>query len=421
MAVWASDVHSAPASGAATPAPRTGTRYAALFVALLTGTCLFLQRFGVPFGEFKLHFATLAAFALVAVGLALRQVLVNVSALVIYFAFAAATLLTGIINTELSTDATLRRSLPSLYYFVGLYAPFVFRARRPIPPIDVFRIVQNCLIVIAWAGIAQFALQFVGLPLFSFRNFVPAEFLVEEGYNIFNAAGAGESIFKSNGLFLLEASLLSQVMAIAIMLEVLYFKRVLALVLFGVALFTALSGTGLMVLIVFFVMYAIGGESKRATDMILVGVFVAVFYILVTSVFSELGGYLVGRQGEFFAEGSSAYLRFITPFQALAEIFKRYPSFILVGLGPGSAEALRLGFDYNIMTPIKILIEYGVVVLGLWMGLLLFACSRRDWRTLFWPTLFLFFFTGGYQQLGPIIFLLYALFAFAPSRPERAR
>ena len=400
---------------------RAGRRYAATVVALLAGTCLFLQRFGVPFGEFKLHLATIVAFGLIGVGVVLRQVAVSVPALIVYMAFVATTLATGLINTELSSDATLRRSMPSLYYFVGLYLPFVFRARRPIAAIEVFRIVQACLTVVAWGGILQFALQFVGVSLFSFRDFIPAEYLVEEGYNVFNATEYGGSTFKSNGLFLLEASLFSQVMAIAIMLEVLYFKRVLALALFGVALFTALSGTGIMVLVVFFVVFTLGGGSKRATDLLLLGVFVALFYVLMTSVFSELGGYLLQRQGEFFTEGTSAYMRFITPFQALAAIFERYPSFLAVGLGPGSGETLRLGFVYNMPTPGKILIEYGLPVLALWVGVLLVSCSRREWRALFWPTLFLFFFTGGYQQLGPMVFLLFVLFAFAARRPENAR
>ncbi|MBL8836985.1 MAG: hypothetical protein JNL66_12110 [Alphaproteobacteria bacterium] len=398
-----------------------GARYASVSVAVIAGSCLFLQRFGVPFGEFKLHLATLTAFAVVAAGLAFRQVAVNMVALVIYLVFVAATLASGIVNIEFSSEPTLRRSMPSLLYFIGMYAPFVFRARRPISPTAVFRIIQGCLTVVAWGGILQFALQFLGLPLFSFQGFVPASFLVEEGYNVLNATEYGGSTFKSNGLFLLEASLFSQVMAIAIMLEVLFFKRVLALALFGVALFTALSGTGLMVLVVFFAYFAFGGGANRAKEVVLIAIFVGLFYLLATSVFSELGGYLFQRQGEFFTEGTSAYMRFVTPFRALGEILDRFPTFLLVGLGPGSAEALRLGFEYNMPTPGKVLIEYGLIVLALWIALILAACNRREWRTLFWPVLFLFFFTGGYQQLGPIVFLLFSLFAFAGSRPEQPR
>lgn len=397
-----------------------GASYAAVSVAMIAGSCLFLQRFGVPFGEFKIHVATLVAFTVIALGLALRQIAVNMVALVTYLLFVAATLTTGIINMEFSSEVTLRRSMPSLLYFVGMYAPFVFRACRPIPPVAVFRIIQACLTVVAWGGVLQFILQFMGLPLFSFQGFVPAEFLVEEGYNVLNATEYGGSTFKSNGLFLLEASLFSQVMAVAIMLEVLFFKRVLALALFGIALFTALSGTGLMVLAVFFAYFAFGGGTNRAKDVVLIAIFVALFYLLATSVFSELGGYLVQRQGEFLTEGTSAYMRFITPFRALGALVERFPTFLLVGLGPGSAEALRLGFEYNMPTPGKVLIEYGLFVLALWIALILAACSRREWRTLFWPVLFLFFFTGGYQQLGPIVFLLFSLFAFASGRSERS-
>jgi hypothetical protein len=389
-------------------AARTGFASWSVFIILLS--CLLLQRFGVPAGAFKLNIATVATFLVVLAGIALRRIAISPTALLYYLLFAALAAGTAIINFQFDRYAQYRQSFPSLIHFVGLFLPFIFRARDPISEGEVFRTVQKFMLFLAICGIGQFAAQFVGLSLFSFREFVPADFLIEEGYNLTIPVTQGAGYFKSNGLFLIEPSVASQFVAIGMMLELLYFKRAWALGTLALAMFVTVSGTGLMVISLFLVLYFFSARSGGKREILLALGVVALFAILVTLVFEEVGDALLERRTEFFDESSSGYQRFVSPWRGLLVLIERHPSYLLYGVGPGAAETIDFAFTHWTNTPFKLISEYGAPLFVLWCAMFLHAIRRPGNGLLIIPMIYFFFFTGGYHQFGPAIYFLFAMF-----------
>ena len=101
------------------------------------------------------------------------------------------------------------------------------------------------------------------MQVFSFKDYVPDSLLFESGYNLKIDFGIS-SLLKSNGFFLVEPSVMSQFMAMGIIIEVLYFRRLVWLGVLGLALVLAESGTGILVLAAFVVAVALRlGPARR--------------------------------------------------------------------------------------------------------------------------------------------------------------
>ena len=115
---------------------------------------------------------------------------------------------------------------------------------------------------VAAAGVLQFAAQFVGLGLFSFEGIVPSSILFEKGYNLRIPITGSGPLLKSNGFFLVEPSIFSQFMAVALAIEVVSVKRVPLLCLFAAGFMLSFSGTGWLVL-AGFVAAATAGMGAR--------------------------------------------------------------------------------------------------------------------------------------------------------------
>lgn len=160
---------------------------------------------------------------------------------------------------------------------------------------------------LAWCGIAQFFLQFV-VPaewVFPIENFLPAAFRVE----LFNSQGPlsyGSSIYRANGVFLLEPSFFSQLLAVAIVTELCTRNRLSRFPLYGLALLVSYSGTGLMVLALCLPLMVI---LWQRWDLLLVG---ALALLLLMAFGEALNLDLFAkRANEFGATGSSAFARFV--------------------------------------------------------------------------------------------------------------
>jgi hypothetical protein len=406
VAATATDASTEPRTRAATD--RTAFIRWSVFIILFA--CLMLQRFAVPVGTFKLSIATLVTLAVVLWGMALRRLTINPRGLMYYLAFAALAAGTALISFEFDRYAQYRQSLPSLIHFIVLFLPFMFRARDPMDELDVTRLIQKFLVFLALCGIVQFGAQFVGLAVFTFRPYVPGEYLVEELYNVSIPMSHGSLYLKSNGFFLVEPSVASQFVAIGLMLELMYFKRLWVLVTLAFAMFVALSGTGLMVIVLFLILYAFSARATGRRDLLLVLGVVALFVILITVVFEEFGEALLSRRAEFFDERSSGYHRFVSPWRALLVLIERHPSFLIYGVGPGSAEALEFSFIHWTNTPFKLISEYGLPLFALWCAMFLYAIRRPGNGVIIVPMIYFFFFTGGYHQFGPAIYFLLAMF-----------
>jgi hypothetical protein len=65
-----------------------------------------------------------------------------------------------------------------------------------------------------------------------------------------------------------------------------------------------------------------------------------------------------------------------------------------------------LPYVYHVNTPLKLLLEYGIAGLGLYLAAILSARRTRRQRTLVLPMLVLLLLTGGYHQFAPMLFLV---------------
>ena len=380
----------------------------AIFVAALV-----LQRFGIPFGESKVHLVTFVAFAVLGIGLVRGQLVLDARRAAAWLAFAMWCLVSATYTMQISPTPGLRNSIPSLLHFVGLYFPFMFRFAGTMPRAEVYGRFQAIALFVAVCGILQFLAQLGGISVFSFLDYMPEQFSVEPNFNVVIPLGS-TAWMKSNGFFLVEPSLFSQTMAIAIGIELLFFRRIPVLCILATAMLFSVSGTGVLGLAL---VLALMATTTRALDArLLLGLLTASALIALLAVFAfeDVGNVFASRVDEVNVEGSSARLRFITPFLAIAEVIDRFPDAIVWGLGPGSSERLSLDFTYAVPTPLKVMFEYGLPGLVLWMAMLVISLWRRGEATILVPWLFLFFVAGGYHQFGPAIYILAGLFALAP-------
>ena len=275
------------------------------------------------------------------------------------------------------------------------------------------------LSIIAAAGVAQFFAQFLGVKIFSFEGIVPSFMLVEFGWNLQIGSGVGDTL-KANGFFLLEPSIFSQFMAIALIIETLAFKRPRYLCLFIAGLFLSFSGTGWIILGTFI---AGVGISLGGRGLLLAAATTIALGIVLTAALTfspEAAAVLTERTDEIFIPMTSGHLRFITPFWLLSDVLSRVPSAIVVGLGPGTSEHLPINYLYNVNTPIKITLEFGLPAFVAY--LLLFVVNDRTslQRAIVLPAIVMVLVTGSYAQFPPVLFLAALVISVARLRPPPA-
>ena len=257
----------------------------------------------------------------------------------------------------------------------------------------------------------------MGVSIFSFKGILPDSILYEFGYNLVIPLGVSD-LYKSNGFFLIEPSTFSQVMALGLIIEVLAFRRARYLSLFAVAMLLSFSGTGWIVLGSFVAAAVLGmgwrGIAIGGGTVLLMGALLGVGSL----VQPDIAHALQQRMDEISQPSTSGHRRFITPFWALSDTLTAEPEAAIVGLGSGMAEQLPLAYEYDVNTPIKIGLEFGIG--GLLAYLTLFLANRRSpvQAGLLVPACTMFFFAGAYQQFPPVIFLILLLTSVARLRPS---
>lgn len=271
--------------------------------------------------------------------------------------------LLGIVVAAASASAALhpsQSSASSLALFIVLYTPFVFVTSTDRATfLDSLLTFQGLVSLCAVLGIVQFFAQFLlhSPQLFTFQGLLPDGILLHN-FNIVVPLRYGSSIFKSNGFFFLEPSIFSQYTALAVLVELLFFRSRLRLALFAVSLVFSYSGTGLLLLAVFLPMVII---YRRAVGIMAIGVAAAVLLVA----FGDLWhmDVLLQRLGEFHSTQSSGFARFLSAFWLLRDYILDDTLALLFGRGPGSISAVLTQVSYVAHDPTwgKLLFEYGVV------------------------------------------------------------
>ncbi len=381
---------------------------APLIVVLLG--CIILQRFAMPMmgGAFGLSFAI--GLSVVAWGLLRGFFIIEPARFVLFIVMVAAILLTRVVSDQ-------PFSMLSLMMLLVLYAPFILI--MPLSQGAYRRLLlafQTVAAVVAGCGLVQFAVQFIAGPawMFPFDRLLPTAFFVPD-FNLVIEMGNG--ITKSTGLWLLEPSVLSQLMAIAILIELRWFCRPAMLALFGVGILLAFSGTGLLLLA------ALLPAVLMARGVLHWFVVLALAVIGVAWLLADTFpvSFFLGRFSEFGSTQSSGSMRFLAPFWASFDLFPRRPDLLISGVGPGSdSDALAyLDFGAHDTSWFKLLIEYGLIgalPFAVFYGYCLFADSPD--RLLSAAFLFVVLFLGGYLLGFYLQFMILALLVWPrPASP----
>ncbi len=383
----------------------------------LVASCLVLQRFGLQFGSKGLNIVGPVGFMLMGIGLMRGAVAIDRQRLIVLIVLALLAIIGLYEHASFPSNFPPSPGLSSLLQFLVLSGFAVFSFAQPLPEAAFFRLVNNGLALVAVAGLLQFTLQFVGLGLFSFRGLVPASLLFEDGYNLMIPLGFG-GLFKANGFFLLEPSIFSQFMALGLIIEVLTARRVGVALLLILALLSSASGTGWIVLGSFLLSAGFTMGLRGLATAGIVALVVMVVLAGVALLQPEFITILANRLDEVTRQGTSGHLRFVTPFWLLSDIVAREPLALLFGLGSGVSERLTMPYEFTVNTPVKIIAEYGVPTLLVYILLFVLGPKTHIQRVLITPALALLLLTGGYQQFPPILFFILLLLCVARLVPE---
>jgi hypothetical protein len=329
-------------------------------------------------------------------------------------------LLAGVLSIT-SLFGVAEFSVSSMAMFVVLHLPFVFagnQVARPDgrPPIHEFFL--NLALVIGVCAMLQFFLQSV-VPvrfLFPMENFVPPAFVMQH----FNSQGVleyGSSTYRANGVFLPEPSYFSQLMGIAIVLELCMQGRWLRLAIYSVALLTAGAGTGVMIVAVCVPLLLI---RRGRWDLLLIGI--AGIAAVAAFGSSTYVGHLASRAGEFDAVGSSAFARFIGGFYLFDQFLWDDPLRTLFGFGAGSFSeyAGRAHYAVAEMPLFKMVLEFGVLgALCYFLVLGYFLFSSPAPKILVLAILIAFLLNGIYAVFGQALALGLLIWPFADTWRQR--
>jgi len=352
---------------------KRSTLVGGVLAAMLFST-LFLTRFALKLGHSELSLALV--MVLVGTMLMVLTGAVRISPTRAgLFAVAVATLLLSLMLGDAAEPSYL-----SFFNLVLLYAAWMF-----VVPDDrqfewAIRLTRLLLLIIGFCGVVQFFAQVaIKAPfLFTWDTTFPRA-VISHGFNyVIPAPGLG-GLNKANGFFLLEPSSLSQMMTIAIIIELEFFKPSWRLLVLAAALLLSFSGTGM---VLFMAVVPLMLLNRGRGGILLVGVpaLIAAGVLLA----GPKIGLLVDRLQEFGSDQSSGFARFLSPFYLFRDYLYPHASTTLFGMGPGTIETYTLKTAYLIHDPTwgKLIFEYGflgALPFAVYVCYCFFAGARSIW------------------------------------------
>jgi hypothetical protein len=379
-------------------------RKAEIFVMTTLLTSFVLQRFGVPFGA-QLISVSVPIVGVMAVWYLWNGVVgIDRRRVAIMLGLISVVILSLNYTKNSPYPFVVRASLTSLLYWLLLTSFAILAFTKSMHEADFFRMVIRVLAFIGVCGIGEFLAQFLGVKLFSFAQFLPARFSFEPHYNVVIQV-ANTSLIKANGFFLVEPSTFSQFMALGLACEWVNKRRPWFVALFLFALFSAVSGTGWLVVAGFVAYIGLTSGSRGLKTAFLFSCICVLTFGIIGLVLPDITATLTGRVGEFGLAGTSGNGRFVMPFVVMSDVYHRAPEAFFTGIGPGSTDnILGITYDYGLSTPVKILLEYGI--LGVLGYLVLILANERTPRqnTLLVPALIILLFGGTNTHFAPVLF-----------------
>jgi len=320
----------------------------------LIGITLLAKLSVPPFGARGIAFGVVLPLAVVGLGLLLDRVQLAPGRAAGLLAVCA--LLFG--------GALLRAepfSLMSLLLFSVLHLPYAFGLRDdPALRGRVQALFVGIAVAVGLAGIAQIALQLVftnPAVAFPIENLAPKGFVIE-AFNQQTPIDYGASLYRANGVVMLEPSFFSQLVAVAIVAELCGRNRRAVLALLALALLLSYSGTGLLVLLLALPVLVV----ERARLGLLLAAALAVL-VVVAGAEAMNFDLFAKRATEFADPGSSGFARFVGGFYLWDQFLWHEPLRALFGYGAGSFDRYEAVAAYPVaqMSLTKMVFEFGVV------------------------------------------------------------
>ncbi len=259
----------------------------------------------------------------------------------------------------------------SLLLLAAVHLPYAVTLPHSDDGDRIIKLFLRIATVLAVLGIAQYGLEFFVNPrfLFPIENFVPDAFIVQH-FNSQAVMEYGSHEYRANGVFMLEPSFYSQLLAVAIIAELYAQARMTRLAIFGLALIASASGTGIMVLAVCLPLCLI---AQRRWGLLLAGTLALVGIIAVHEYVHSFA--ILSRVGEFGAEHSSGYSRFVGGFYLFDQFLWHDSWRALFGYGAGSftSYSARAHYAADEIALSKMVLEFGLVGATAYFGFL-FCC-----------------------------------------------
>lgn len=285
-------------------------------------------------------------------------------------------------------------SLASMAMLIVLYLPLAFYfPDTPVSFEAAGEVVLWICRLIALLGVAQYLLQsFVPHEiLFPMEYFVPESLRV----GLFANEGPlayGREEYRSNGVFMLEPSYFSQLMALGMIVELSTRNRIAQVLLYLAGLFVSYSGTGIIALAVSLPALIV---TKKRWDLLILAALVGV-------VLASFAPYLnldvfLRRSGELTSSGSSGYARFVGGFWVFHEFSLDSLYRTLFGFGPGTMREFinQSAYPSAEMALFKSLLEFGLVGTALFLGFVLWNVFANSTPLAIKLLLTALFFLGG--------------------------
>ncbi|MFM9916809.1 MAG: hypothetical protein ACKVOX_13440 [Rhizobacter sp.] len=319
-------------------------------------TASYLSKLSVPpFGGLGLSLGIPLLCLTSALGLAAGRLVTDFGRLLAYIALLC--LLWGI---------QLLRAEPfsyaSLLLFTMLHFPYVLQLKRAPDYSQVLALYQRVALSIAALGMLQYGIQFLIGPALAFpiENFFPEAFKVSK-FNMQGYLEYGSEVYRTNGVFMLEPSFYSQLLAVGVVIEAVTRARAWVLIVLLAGMVVSFSGTGLMLLAACLPCQAI---VKRRWDLLAAGVvLVAGAVTLAALLDSPYLNVFFKRAGEFTATGSSGFARFVGGFYLFEQFL--WPDVMrgLFGFGAGSLQAYQAKATWSSggNAFFKMIFEFGLV------------------------------------------------------------
>ena len=355
-----------------------------------------LQRIVVPGAGVEM---VLVTFATGIAGLCLfGEVHVCSTRVILFSAFAASICLSSFL-------ASREVSATSLILLLAAYATYVIRLEVSRAfYLRCMNFFVDVMIVFAFVTIVQIGGQALTGKIIvpSMDDLVPKQMIVQ-GFVYWQTLEWGAELIKPPAFFFREVSFVSQFLALAIVAEIAFFRRLWRLLVLGTAVFATFAGTGLLILACTAPLL-IAKFSRSATLIAIPVIAVAAIGLAVSGWFSNVEH----RLGEYEDPSSSAYGRFVYPIVVLSRL-EQADNPLLSGMGAGNAERATKGAGV-LAAPTKLLLEYGVVPAVLFYVFFIYCLFYRTPDVSFsFAQLVVHVLGGGYLLVSPYIILLFIL------------